>query len=362
MDFKDPLLVTPDEKFNIDRSVLQMFGGLVLGQKFTQDKLVIKKTQVRCVADGLEDNLAWNEPSKMKGSTHIAVVCQKGQKSAADPTPNQDDYFILHIDGVHIYGVCDGHGPFGHLVSFRLVQALPKFIMSNPNVGKDWKLVLHEAFLATQAELLEFCRLRDINVEASGAAGSVLVFEEGLIHIAWIGDASIAVGSYNRHDSRLVFATKDHKPNLPDEKARLEAAGSEVREVDEDNWRIYLPGSTFPGMTMSRAFGDTACGGVIQEPEYQQIFMQPTDEYYAIVASDGVWEFLEPDKTIDMTSKKLRLKGPRETLRFLLEASRKRWAYCCGDYCDDITAVLVQWNVKEKDAKTNHTLTVTRHE
>lgn len=363
MDFKDPLLVTPDESFAVPDSQLQMFGGLILGQKFTEDKVVVLRTQESCQNDGQDSRLAWNEPQKsVKGSTHMGVVCQKGQKSASDPTPNQDNYFILHIGAVHIYGVCDGHGPFGHLVSFRLVQSLPKLLQNSPHCGKDWQLALKEAFVGAQQELLEFCKGRNINVEASGAAGSVLVFEEPEIHIAWIGDATIAVGSWNRRDSRLIFSTKDHKPNLPDERARLEAAGSEVREVDADNFRIYLPGSNFPGLTMSRAFGDTACGGVSQEPEYQQLFMQPTDEYYAIVASDGIWEFMEPNDVINLSAKKLRLKGPTETLRFLVEASRKRWAYCCGDYCDDITAILVQWNLKEKDVSTNHSLTFRRHE
>merc|ERR1712151_884019 len=72
----------------------------------------------------------------------------------------------------------------------------------------------------------------------------------------------------------------------------LEAAGSEVREVDPEHFRIYQAGSVFPGLTMSRAFGDTACAGVLQEPSYQQFFMQPEDELYAIIASDGIWEFI----------------------------------------------------------------------
>jgi len=197
-------------------------------------------------------------------------------------------------------------------------------------------------------------------VEASGCAGTVLILEEQTLHVAWIGDATAMVASWNRRDSRLIFNTTDHKPNLAEEKARLEAAGSEVREVDPDNWRIYLPGSSFPGLTMSRAFGDTACAGVSQEPEYKEIRIQPADEIYAIVASDGIWEFIEPQNVVDLTSKKLRLKGPRETMRFLVEASRKRWAHVCGEYCDDITGILVQWNVPEKDATSNHTFTVRR--
>jgi len=41
----------------------------------------------------------------------------------------------------------------------------------------------------------------------------------------------------------------------------------------------------------------------------RQFQVQPIDENYLIVSSDGVWEFIEPDKAVDFMSKKLRLKG-----------------------------------------------------
>jgi serine/threonine protein phosphatase PrpC len=324
----------------------------------------VARTEAVPETDGLEDTYKWNGSSWLKGSTQMAVLCQKGQKSASDPTPNQDNYFALHVGSVGIYGVCDGHGPFGHLVSFRLVQTLPHFITTNSNFKTDWEKTLKEAFVNAQAELLSFCEREGINVEASGAAGSVLVFEGPSIHVAHIGDAGAMVGCWNRHNSRLILGTKDHKPQLPAERERLEAAGSEVRQVDEDSYRIYLPGTTFPGLTMSRAFGDTACQGVIQEPEYQQIFMQPEDEYYAIIASDGIWEFIDYEKALELSAKKLRLKGPAETVKFLTDASRKRWSAYCGDYCDDITVVLVQWNVnaKNSDTSSNYTCCIQRPE
>eukprot|EP00405_Crypthecodinium_cohnii_P057253 CAMPEP_0206625240 /NCGR_PEP_ID=MMETSP0325_2-20121206/64636_1 /ASSEMBLY_ACC=CAM_ASM_000347 /TAXON_ID=2866 /ORGANISM="Crypthecodinium cohnii, Strain Seligo" /LENGTH=1175 /DNA_ID=CAMNT_0054149423 /DNA_START=1 /DNA_END=3528 /DNA_ORIENTATION=- len=360
-DFKNEALVTPAAEFEVPGAQMMTFGGLVLGQKFTMDKVIHAKTaaEPEKVNDG-DDKFCWNAPSKLKLGTDIGVVCQKGQKSASDPTPNQDNFFVFQKDGVTIYGVCDGHGPFGHLVSFRLVQTLPDKIAKSSYYGKDWEQALKEGFLEAQKDLCEFCKLHDINIEASGAAGSVLVLEEQTVHIAFIGDARIMLGSWNRRDSRMIFCTTDHKPELPEEKARLEENGSEVREIDPGSYRIYLPGSKFPGLTMSRAFGDTACGGVLREPEYHKFLMQPTDQWYAIVASDGVWEFLEGEEVCNLTAKKLRLKGPQETIKFLVSASRKRWNHCCGEYCDDITAVLIQWNADNKESKTNHSLTVKR--
>jgi len=363
-DFQKLQLVVPSDGFLVPGCHSQVFGGLRLGEKFKMDKVVLARGKATCSSDGLEDTYEWKGPCWLKGSTHMAALCQKGQKSPSDPTPNQDNYFALHIGSLGIYGVCDGHGPFGHLVSFRLVQTLPHFLTRSKHFGQDWAQALREAFLEAQRDLLAFCEAHDVNVEASGAAGSVLVFEGPSIHVAHIGDAGAMVASWNRRDSRLIFGTKDHKPQLPEERARLEAAGSEVREIDEESYRIYIKGTNFPGLTMSRAFGDTACGGVLQEPEYHQFFMQPGDEYYAIIASDGIWEFMEYDKVVELSAKKLRLKGPRETVRFITECSRKRWSHFCGDYCDDITALLVQWNVKDKtDARElNHELIVTRHE
>jgi len=364
-DFNNPALVTPCDKFALSSKDLQLYGGLRPGEKFTVDKSLIMATSASRASDGLDDLYSWNGPSWLKGSTHAAVICQKGQKSAADPTPNQDNFFIVHIGNIGIFGVCDGHGPFGHLVSFRLVQTLPYFIASSAHFGTDWESALKEAFLSAQSDLVSFSEEHNIFIDASGAAGSVVIFDGACFHCAHIGDAGIMVASYNRHDSRLIYGSRDHKPNLPEEKARLEAAGSEVRELEKDNWRIYLPGSDFPGLTMSRAFGDLACNGVLREPEYKQLFVQPTDEVYMILASDGIWEFINYEDAVELSAKKLRLKGPRETVNFLKGASRKRWAHVCGDYCDDITCILVQWNAKDKGdtaSKTSQSLAVSRHE
>eukprot|EP00930_Biecheleria_cincta_P022272 TRINITY_DN1627_c0_g1_i3.p1 TRINITY_DN1627_c0_g1~~TRINITY_DN1627_c0_g1_i3.p1 ORF type:complete len:754 (-),score=142.26 TRINITY_DN1627_c0_g1_i3:326-2587(-) len=360
LDFKRPQLVSPCEALSVPSASMMIFGGVVPRQKFAMDKFVHVRSAASSQEVGEDRCFTWQGITKVKGLTDISVVCQKGQKAASDPTPNQDNFFV-NIDGaVTTYGVFDGHGPFGHLISLRLVQSMPYHISKSQHYGTDWELTLKDAFLETQRELEEFCKKENVNIEASGAAGSVLVLQEQTVHIAFIGDARVVLGSWNRRDSRMIFTSKDHKPDIPEEKARLEAAGSEVRELEPGNSRIYRTGTNFPGLTMSRAFGDTACEGVLREPEYHKFLMQPADQWYAIIASDGIWEFFEGEEVCNISAKKLRLKGPRETNNFLVSASRKRWAHVCGDYCDDITSILVQWNSADapKNADCNHQLTV----
>merc|ERR1719456_982570 len=121
----------------------------------------------------------YNTPYKLKGPSSCAMLCNKGQKSAEDPTPNQDNLFLVSLEnGIDIYGVCDGHGPFGHLVSLRLVQSLPHFLTKNPNFPEKMEAAMTEAFAAAQQDLVDFSKAEDMNFAASGSTGSILVLEE----------------------------------------------------------------------------------------------------------------------------------------------------------------------------------------
>jgi len=178
------------------------------------------------------------------------------------------------------------------------------------------------------------------------------------IHVAHIGDTRVMLASCDRTDSCLIFESDDHTPTNTDEKARLEDAGMEVRsDVDESGkgkQRIYLPGKEFPGLTMSRAFGDCICKGVSREPGYKNFTVQNDDELYAIIGSGGIWEFIDGQEAFRVTKTKVRLKGPGETLDFLVGKSRSAWSRFCRGQCDDITAILVQWNshAKKEEEKT----------
>ena len=58
--------------------------------------------------------------------------------------------------------------------------------------------------------------------------------------------------------------------------------------------RVWLKNEDIPGLAMSRSFGDQVAArvGVNAVPEITEMRMTPSDKII-ILASDGVWEFLE---------------------------------------------------------------------
>eukprot|EP00391_Amoebophrya_sp_Ameob2_P003627 CAMPEP_0179000332 /NCGR_PEP_ID=MMETSP0795-20121207/10607_1 /TAXON_ID=88552 /ORGANISM="Amoebophrya sp., Strain Ameob2" /LENGTH=1026 /DNA_ID=CAMNT_0020693305 /DNA_START=60 /DNA_END=3141 /DNA_ORIENTATION=- len=337
----------------------------------------------------------YSAPSQLKGPTLSSVVIQKGQKHNFDPTPNQDNLFFHTLkNGLLLLGVCDGHGPFGHIVSLRVSQTLPHFLMklfeekkvkqddvtsaaetknatsstpqedlhggnqvqpvpssATPSKDRagyfDWESAFHQAFDKAMTDLREFANAHGMNFDVSGSTCSVLVLHEQKLHLGWVGDSNVLVASYNRHDSTEIFTTRVHAPEA--ERERIEQAGeAEVREIAEGSYRIYLKGTNVPGLTMSRAFGDFLLQGkgVTHLPDYKCLTMQPGDEWFSIVATDGIWEFLSSEEVVKFAAKKLRLKGVRETNKALIDSSRKRWAHVEGDYCDDIGSIVTMFNGK----------------
>ena len=105
--------------------------------------------------------------------------------------------------------------------------------------------------------------------------------------------------------------TNDHKPDLPEEKKRILAAGGTVTPAGPDGRpsRMYANGHV--GLAMSRSLGDGLCKdyGCIPDPEIQHFSLKlppkagPQGEEvdsFLIVASDGVWEFITSQVTLTL--------------------------------------------------------------
>ncbi|CAN6270945.1 unnamed protein product [Urochloa humidicola] len=159
---------------------------------------------------------------------------------------------------------------------------------------RAWRAALQRAFRRVDALASQACacgrvatpRCRCPLSGNSGIVGStavVAVLVRGRVVVANCGDSRAVLCRRRGTAAALpVQLSDDHKPNRPDELARIQAAGGRV---------VFNNGHRVRGiLAMSRALGDRMLRPeVIAEPEITVTDRTPEDECL-ILASDGMWD------------------------------------------------------------------------
>mmetsp|Transcript_69221 Transcript_69221/g.165990 ORF Transcript_69221/g.165990 Transcript_69221/m.165990 type:complete len:444 (-) Transcript_69221:194-1525(-) len=283
----------------------------------------------------------------LPGSHPPIISCHKGQKGFRDTTPNQDNFSITYFkNGYTLACTFDGHGPYGHIVSTQTVQTVPYYLARSAAFPKDMKAALTEAFESAQKEIVMKAVTEGWDVQASGSTAVAACWKGDTVWTANCGDSRCVIST--EKNRTVTFETEDHKPNTPAEKERIEKMGGEVRtQTYSDGWvnhRIFVKGKDFPGLCMARTLGDESvkAHGVIATPEVCESKVNLEERPFFVLASDGIWEFLESAFVAKAVAKKIESDGPEKTVQKLQKEARKRWRQEEGDYCDDITSILVQ--------------------
>jgi len=109
--------------------------------------------------------------------------------------------------------------------------------------------------------------------------------------------------------------------------------------------RVFLKDKNVPALAMSRTFGDECVKskGVIAEPDVDEIKIDLNEKPFMLLASDGVWEFMASDYVVTAVASRLSVDGSLGTLKKVTKEARKRWKKNEGEYCDDITSMLIQF-------------------
>mmetsp|Transcript_17977 Transcript_17977/g.46458 ORF Transcript_17977/g.46458 Transcript_17977/m.46458 type:complete len:386 (+) Transcript_17977:64-1221(+) len=195
---------------------------------------------------------------------------------------------------INFFAVYDGHGGklaaqyvHKHLVT-RIVHSLEQNIAvgeAHPPDDGSQEQVLHksirEGFL--QADEAFIRGAAKLGLSDGSTAIAAVLQRNGVLTVANVGDSRCALV---RKDGSCIALSNDHKPNRPDEKARVCAAGGWV--VHQGCWRVA------GDLAVSRAFGDRHLKryGVCADPEITRFVIAPTDAYL-ILASDGLWDVVK---------------------------------------------------------------------
>ena len=176
---------------------------------------------------------------------------------------------------------------------------------------------------------------------------SVLVIDNLLI-CANVGDSRAIIGSLDSFHWKYRAISRDHKPDIKEELARINRSGGKVDSC-RDIWgnpigpkRVWRKKDIGPGLAMSRSLGDKIAAkiGVISVPEIIEERIRENDKVL-ILASDGVWEHMSNLEVVEIVGKFWKSKNSAGAADNLAKEARKRWERLLGITIDDITAIVI---------------------
>ena len=194
---------------------------------------------------------------------------------------------------INLFGVFDGHG--GSKVSRYLKSNLPDFfliilknnIYKNKNDFNSYVTGVYD-FLQNNLKMkhpkaAEYC--------GSTACVAVNTVDEKKKNILWVinvGDSRAVLCNKNGEAIKL---TKDHKPNDPEEKKRIEQLGGKIK-YDGSDWRVKT-------LSLSRAFGDLDCCPYVTHVPSIDKFKINSKDKFLIIACDGLWDALTNQNAVE---------------------------------------------------------------
>lgn len=219
--------------------------------------------------------------------------------------PYMEDRYVLcrNVEsGTHMGAVFDGHGgaAVADLCSTYVSSLLRHHLLEAPLRKEGRKMLVASALVATLRDMDDWA-LQKTSSPGSRDCGStacIVVVESGtgMLTVANLGDSRAVV---RWDDGHVLQLTRDHKPDAPEERRRIEAEGGQV---------VYVSGvaRTMGNLSLSRALGDWG----------ERPFVSPDPEVFGcrltrgalllgggiLIASDGLWDVMSSDEAVNMAA------------------------------------------------------------
>ena len=290
---------------------------------------------------------------------------------------NQDSYLILEKlfeNILNIYGIFDGHGKNGHLISSLLSTFLSQYLKNKDNYCLEKKsnndsdsdssissqeIIINNELISKLFSNEDFIRkiIAELDLKAnesnfdlqfSGTTCLLLFLFEDYIICSNIGDSMCVLFNCSNEDRWTYdIISKIHKPDIQSEKDRVLLNGGVIHPyydelgIFEGPNRVYVKGKTYPGLSLTRSIGDLEAEkiGIISEPD---IIIKKKDSTckYLVLGSDGLWDVIKPYDVRRIVNPYFLKSDTNGACNALLKTACKNWDKE-GCERDDITIIVV---------------------
>jgi serine/threonine protein phosphatase PrpC len=311
-----------------------------------------------------------NDENKIVENNYIdnALINIRGVSIPGKDTQNQiklntDSYIIKrdinNIKNFNIFGIFDGHGFYGHTISVYVKENLFRKIVDHPAIQNLKNLndiynqfkknnfkIINDIFNEIDYQLLY--QKNDFDIKLSGSTCNIIIQIGDHIICANTGDSrAIIVYENKTNNYQALSLSYDCKPDLPKEKERILKKGGIITALKDSfqeakgSLRVFMKGNSLPGLPMSRSFGDKLGKdiGIIVDPLINEYILNK-DVKYIIMASDGIWEFLNNEQVMTIGNKYYMNNDPDTFCQILIKKSTELWEKNSRNI-DDITLIVI---------------------
>lgn len=167
-----------------------------------------------------------------------------------------------------------------------------------------------------------------------------------------VGDSRAVIGRFDKNKWNAVALSQDHKPDVLEERKRIENAGGIISPFMESHGefvgpqRVWLKSGSVPGLAMSRSLGDVVAGqvGVSHLPDVILYELDSSDKFI-VLASDGIWEFISNEECVEIISSVLFSGNLSTAIDLLINTATYRWNKE-DNSVDDITVIIASFDMK----------------
>ena len=291
----------------------------------------------------------------------MAGICDEKEKI------NQDSYLIKENnfkENFNIYGIFDGHGDNGHLVSKYISEYMNEYFEHKLNyylTEEDKQNIFTEnitnIFLKNYNSIIKNSSLKidkefrtsiNYDISQSGSTSIMLFLLNETLICSNIGDSQCFLFNCSQ-DDLWTFEPLSH-PHLAsdeNEQKRIIQQGGEIHpyyDIDgifEGPDRIYAKNKAYPGLVMSRSLGDLEAKkiGVISEPD---IIIKKIEANckYVILGSDGLWDAVKPYDVIRIVRPYFNKGDIEGATQALMRKAKQQWDKD-EEERDDITIIVI---------------------
>ncbi|XVF51331.1 hypothetical protein PTKIN_Ptkin04bG0176300 [Pterospermum kingtungense] len=207
---------------------------------------------------------------------------------------------VGEIQGYDFFAVYDGHGGPGvaNALRDRMHRLVVKEVEERARGGKLkglelWEKVMTACFAKMDEEVMSSGGTEDVALKTTGSTAVVVLVGREEVVVANCGDSRAVLC----RGGAAVALSRDHKPDKPDERERVEAAGGRVL-----NWN----GSRVLGvLATSRSIGDQYLKPYVTSKPEVSVTERTKSDTFVVLASDGLWDVVSNEIACEVVKRYL---------------------------------------------------------